>query len=340
MNSNILHKIFPFLSWLHLVNRNTLRADLMAGLTGAVIVLPQGVAFAMIAGMPPIYGLYTAMITPIIAALFGSSFHLISGPTTAISIVVFSAISGLGVAEETEEFVALALSLTFLAGVIQLVLGWVKMGTLVNFVSHTVIVGFTAGAGILIAGNQLNHIFGIAIESGTPFYKIIYIIASHISETNIYALIVAASTLFIAILMRKVAKRLPYLLIAMVGGSVIAVLLGGTEVGIVFVNEMPAQLPPFKVPDLSLETLQRLAPNAFAIAILGLIEAVAIARSIASCTLGNASTATKNLSVRACPIWWVVSFRVTLVLARLLVRESIIRQAQKRLLRQLWLPFC
>jgi SulP family sulfate permease len=277
----MINKVFPFLSWLPLVNGKTMRADLMAGLTGAVIVLPQGVAFAMIAGMPPIYGLYTAMITPIIAALFGSSFHLISGPTTAISIVVFSAISGFGVAEGTEEFVALALSLTFLAGLIQLALGLVRLGTLVNFVSHTVVIGFTAGAGILIAGKQLKHVFGISIKSGTPFYEILYEITTRISETNWYAFAVAASTLLIAIIIRKLAKRLPYMLIAMVGGSVIAILLGGQDVGILFVNEMPSQLPPFRIPDLSLETLQKLAPNAFAIAMLGLIEAVAIARAIA-----------------------------------------------------------
>jgi len=276
----MLNKVFPFLNWLPMVNKNTMRSDLMAGLTGAVIVLPQGVAFAMIAGMPPIYGLYTAMITPIIAALFGSSFHLISGPTTAISIVVFSAISGLGVAEGTEEFVALALTLTFLAGLIQFTLGLVRLGTLVNFVSHTVVIGFTAGAGILIAGKQLKHVFGISIKSGTPFYEILYEIASQIGETNWYAFAVAASTLGIAIIIRKFARKLPYMLIAMIAGSIVAILLGGESVGIVFVNKMPAQLPPFRVPDLSWETLQKLAPNAFAVAMLGLIEAVAIARSI------------------------------------------------------------
>lgn len=281
MNSNRLQDIFPFLGWLPMVNKNTLNADLVAGLTGAIIALPQGVAFAMIAGMPPIYGLYTAMITPIVAALFGSSRQLVSGPTTPISIVVFSAISGLGAVEFTPEFVSLALSLTFLVGLIQFVLGVVRLGTIVNFVSHTVVIGFTAGAGILIAGKQLKYVFGIPLESGLSFHEIIYTIGIKISETNINVLIVALSTLFLAILIKKFAKKLPYMLIAMVGGSVIAILLGGEEVGILFVDEMPAQLPPFLMPDLSWETLQRLAPNAFAIAMLGSIEAVAIARSIA-----------------------------------------------------------
>jgi len=140
-----LARLLPFLRWYKLLTPATLKADMIAGLTGAVIVLPQGVAFAAIAGLPPEYGLYTAMVTPIIAALFGSSHHLISGPTTAISIVVFSAISH-HAEPGTTEFIQLALTLTFLAGVYQLAFGLARLGVLVNFVSHTVIIGFTAGA--------------------------------------------------------------------------------------------------------------------------------------------------------------------------------------------------
>ncbi len=120
-------RVFPFLRWLPLVTRDTLKADLIAGLTGAVVVLPQGVAFALIAGMPPVYGLYTAMVPPIIAGLFGSSRHLISGPTTAISIVVFATISKY-VEPGSPQFISMALTLTFLAGVYQLALGVRRAG--------------------------------------------------------------------------------------------------------------------------------------------------------------------------------------------------------------------
>ena len=139
--------IFPFLNWFRLVNKNTMKNDLLAGFTGAVIVLPQGVAFATIAGLPPEYGLYTAMVTPIVAALFGSSLHLISGPTTAISIVVFSAVSH-HAAPGSPEFISLVLTMTFLAGIYQLAFGLARLGVLVNFVSHTVVIGFTAAAKI------------------------------------------------------------------------------------------------------------------------------------------------------------------------------------------------
>ena len=127
-----------FLAWFKLVTKESIKADFMAGLTGAVIVLPQGVAFATVAGLPPEYGLYTAMVTPIVAALFGSSHHLVSGPTTAISIVVFSTISH-HAEPGSPEFIALVLTMTFLAGVYQLAFGIARLGSLVNFVSHTVL---------------------------------------------------------------------------------------------------------------------------------------------------------------------------------------------------------
>ncbi len=258
-----------------------MKADFIAGLTGAVIVLPQGVAFAMIAGMPPIYGLYTAMVTPIIAALFGSSYHLISGPTTAISIVVFSSISP-HAAPTTEEFVQLTLILTFIAGAIQFILGLSRMGTLVNFVSHSVVIGFTAGAALIIATSQVKHIFGLEVARGLSFHEIWITIISELGNTNPYILLIALTTLSIAIIIKKIVPKWPNLLIAMILGSVLSVFIGGEAQGVKLVGKLPSHLPPFSIPDISLEKIQMLAPNAFAIALLGLIEAVAIARSIGS----------------------------------------------------------
>src|SRR5512140_2193673 len=155
-----LKKFFPFLLWWSMVSRRSLRSDLVAGITGAIIVLPQGVAFAMIAGLPPESGLYSAIVPAIIAALFGSSHHLISGPTTAISIVIFTALSPQA-PPSSAEYIQMALTLTFLAGFFQFALGAARLGSLVNFVSHSVVVGFTAGASILIATSQLSNILGI-----------------------------------------------------------------------------------------------------------------------------------------------------------------------------------
>lgn len=276
-----LTEIFPFLRWLRLITKESVKADFIAGLTGAVIVLPQGVAFAMIAGLPPEYGLYTAMVTPIIAALFGSSFHLVSGPTTAISIVVFSAISH-HAEPGTAEFISLTLTLTFLAGIYQLAFGLARLGSLVNFVSHTVVIGFTAGAAILIGTSQMKHIFGITVPKGESFLNTWADIYNGIGQTNFYLMIIAVATMITALLVKKLNSKLPNLLVGMVVGSVIALVLKEYTDSIALVGEIPAHLPPFSSPAFSLETIRMLAPEAFAVALLGLIEAVSISRAVAT----------------------------------------------------------
>ena len=273
-------RLFPFLRWWPRVGRATLKADLLAGLTGAVVVLPQGVAFAMIAGLPPVYGLYTAMVPPIVAALFGSSRHLISGPTTAISIVVFATVARFA-EPGSDQFIQMALTLTFLAGVYQLALGAARMGALVNFVSHSVVVGFTAGAAILIGTSQLKHFFGIQIPAGESFLHTWQDLFLQIGEINPYVTAVAAATLAGGALLMVFKPRWPGMLLAMILGSVLAALLGDTARGIALVGELPGHLPPLSMPDLSLSSIKALGSGALAIAMLGLVEAVSIARSVA-----------------------------------------------------------
>ena len=276
-----LAKIFPFIAWFRLTTIETIKADFFAGLTGAIIVLPQSVAFATIAGMPPEYGLYTAMVIPIVAALFGSSFHLVSGPTTAISIVVFAAVSKYA-EPGSAEFVSLALTLTFLAGVYQLVFGLAKFGMLVNFVSHNVVIGFTAGAALLIASSQIPYIVGIDIPRGEDFLNTWFDIYTGVGEFNIYLLIVGLGTLVTAIVVKILKPKFPNLLIGMLVGGLLAFYLSGFTDSIKTVGAMPAYFPPLSTPDFSLNSLKALAPEAFAIALLGLIEASSIGRSIAT----------------------------------------------------------
>ena len=273
--------LFPFMKWFRLISKETLKADIIAGLTGAVIVLPQGVAFATIAGLPPQYGLYTAMVTPIIAALFGSSYHLVSGPTTAISIVVFSAISH-HAEPGSAEFISLTLTLTFLAGVYQLAFGLARLGALVNFVSHTVVIGFTAGAAILIATSQMKHISGIEVPKGESFMHTWMDLFQGLGEINLYLVGIAVVTLITALAIRLLSPRSPNLLVGMVAGSLLALLLKDYTDGIKLVGEIPAHLPPLSSPVFSFETIRMLAPEAFAVALLGLIEAVSISRAVAT----------------------------------------------------------
>ena len=280
-----LRKFLPFLQWWPQVNRATARADLISGITGALIVLPQGVAFATIAGMPPEYGLYAAMIPAVIAALFGSSWHLVSGPTTAISIAVFASVVPYA-QPGSPDFITLVLTLTFLVGVFELILGLAKMGTLVNFISHTVVIGFTAGAATLIASSQIKHFFGITIARGTPFHETLHQLALQIGDINPYVTSVAVLTLASGILTKKFLPKFPYMIAAMLVGSVFAVGLnqwfGEATTHITTVGALPAGLPPLSHPSFSIDALQHVLFPALIVTMLALTEAVSISRAIAT----------------------------------------------------------
>ncbi|MEW8050744.1 MAG: SulP family inorganic anion transporter [Candidatus Thiodiazotropha sp.] len=279
------HWLLPFLSWLPSTSKQDLRTDLTAGISGAIIVLPQGVAFAAIAGMPPEYGLYASMVPAIIAALFGSSRHLVSGPTTAASIVLFSALS-VYAEPGTADYISLALTLTFLVGIFEIVLGLVRMGVLVNFISHSVIVGFTAGAAILIAAKQLNTFFGVEISRGGHLHDILIQFVGQLGHINLYVTGIALFTLFTGILVKRHFPKAPNMIVAMIAGSLLAyglnLIFGAAKTGIVTVGALPSSLPPLSAPDLSLENIRNLAPSALAITLFALTEAVSIGRSLAA----------------------------------------------------------
>ncbi|HEC18539.1 MAG TPA: SulP family inorganic anion transporter [Gammaproteobacteria bacterium] len=276
--------MLPFLRWWPMVNRDTLRADFIASITGAIVVLPQGVAFAVIAGMPPEYGLYTAMVPAIIAALFGSSWHLVSGPTTAASLVLFASLSMLA-EPGSEQYVTLAITLTFMVGITQIIMGYAKLGTLVNFISHSVIIGFTAGAAILIASNQIKHFFGVEIPRGLHFHEILLHFSGQVNLINPYVTLVGVATLLSGIMIKRFTPRVPYMIVAMLVGSIVGVMLdawyGNAVTHIKTVGALPASLPPLSMPDFSPATLKELAPAVLAVTLLALTEAISIGRSIA-----------------------------------------------------------
>ncbi|MFH0998210.1 MAG: SulP family inorganic anion transporter [Pseudomonadota bacterium] len=278
--SKLLPIFFPFLRWLPRVTVRSLRADLVAGITGAIIVLPQGVAFATIAGLPPEYGLYAAMVPVLVAALFGSSFHLISGPTTAISLVVFANISKLAT-PFGPDYIQLVFTLTFLTGVCQLILGAARLGAVVNFVSHSVVVGFTAGAAVLIASSQLGHFFGLVLPKSASFLSTWVDLMHALPAINPYVAAVGGTTLVVAAAIKAWRPHAPALMAAMVVGSVLSVLLDGESHGMRLVGALPNHLPPLSLPDISLSAIHDLVPGAMAVAMLGLAEAVSIARAVA-----------------------------------------------------------
>ena len=292
MMRGLWRSFVPFLLWWPDIDRSTLRADALAALTGVIVVLPQGVAFATIAGMPPEYGLYAAMVPAIVAALFGSSRQLVSGPTTAASIVLFSTLSALAV-PGTEAYVRYALTLTFMVGAIQLVMGLARLGTLVNFVSHSVIVGFTSGAAVLIAASQLKNFLGLEMPGGLRFHEILVHVWRLLADVDPDSVAVGVATLTAGIAFRRYWPRFPYMVAALLAGSLLAGLIefftyagflhtDTGESGLRLVGAVPAALPPLSAPDFSFTTLTQLGPAALAVTLFALTEAVSISRSLAS----------------------------------------------------------
>jgi SulP family sulfate permease len=279
-----LRRWLPMRAWWGRVDRQTLRADAGAGLTGSLILVPQGVAFASIAGMPPEYGLYAAMVPVIVSALFGSSWQLVCGPTTAISIVVFASLSPLA-APGSAAFIELALTLSFLSGLIMLALGVLRVGSLMNFVSHTVVVGFTAGAAVLIAASQVKNFLGLPIPRGATLPQVLQTTALHLGDIQPWVLAVSLGTLLTSVLARRYVKAMPHMITALVAGSLLAAglnqWLGAERSGIATLAALPRGLPPLSVPNLSFDTLRQLLPIAIALAILSLTEAMSIARALA-----------------------------------------------------------
>ena len=278
--SPLAHKLLPFLSWRSRVGRDSLKADVLAGIVGGLVVLPQGVAYATLAGLPPQFGLYCAMIPVIVAALWGSSWHQISGPTNALSLVVFATVSPLAV-PGSGPYITLVLTLCLLMGALQLAMGLARLGALVNFISHTVIVGFTAGAALLIIAAQLKHFFGVPLDASTSFFGTLKQFAAALARIDPVVAATGAVTLAAAIASRRFLPRVPYMIVAMIIGSVfgvIAVRLTGHAIPVV--GSLSSSLPPLSLPSFDPEVWRTLAPAALALTVLGLTEAVSIARAI------------------------------------------------------------
>jgi sulfate permease, SulP family len=274
----------PFMRWAPVWREpGTLRADLMAGLTGAVVVLPQGVAFATLAGLPPQYGLYAAMLPCIVAALFGSSRLMVTGPANAISLTTMALIAPLAVAG-SPQYVQLVLTLTFLVGAIQLLLGLARVGAIVERVPHSVVVGFTAGAALLIIINQLPVALGLTLPRGSSAWHQLRGVFSHLGDTQLPAVLAALVTVAVALLARPLNRWVPAMLLAVLAGTLAVKLMAWLVPGwpvLATVQALPGPLPPLSWPDLSIDTVRSLFGATLVMTLLALTEATAIAKAVA-----------------------------------------------------------
>ncbi len=273
--------LLPFLRWLPGIDRRTLGNDALAGLTGAILALPQSLAYALIAGLPAEYGLYAAIVPVLIACLWGSSWHLICGPTAAISIVLFTSVSPMAKAG-SEHFIALILLLTFLAGLFQWLLGLLRFGALVNFISQSVVLGFTLGAALVIAIGQMPNLLGVEVPSQATALASLLQLGQHLPEVHWLSLALAAFTLLSSLAIRRRWPRAPALLLGLVLGSLLCTLLPTRYSGeIALVASFAGSLPPFTTLDLNLNDVLQLLPAAVACGMLGLVTSLSIARALA-----------------------------------------------------------
>jgi sulfate permease, SulP family len=280
--SSLALRFLPFLSWRDRITRLTLRADLLAGLVGALLVLPQAVAFATLAGVPPEYGLYGAMVPAVVGALWGSSSHLVSGPTNATSLMVFAMLGALAT-PFSQDYIRLVLTLNLMIGVIKLGLGVARLGALVNFISTTVIIGFTAGAGLLIIAAQLRNFFGLPVTEEPTFAGAMSTFFTHLADIDGRTAAVGAVTLVAALVSKRLLPRIPYMLTGMIVGSSFAYALVRAGVAnVVTIGALPSAIPGLSLPDFSAGTWRMLAPAALALTLIGLTEAVSSARAVAA----------------------------------------------------------
>ena len=274
----------PFSRWLpELRERGTARADALAGLTGAIVVLPQGVAFATLAGMPPEYGLYGAMVPCVIAALFGSSRLMVTGPATAISLTTLALMSPIAT-PGSAQYITLVLTLTFLVGALQLLLGLARAGRLIDFVPHSVIVGFTAGAAILIINSQIGPFLGLDLPRGASVIDNIQAALAQLTSVTPAAPLVGLLTIGTVLAWRPLNRWIPAMLAGVVVGSIAAWLLAQYVPQwprLSTVEALPGALPPLSMPDLTLDTVRMLFGATMVMTLLALTEAVAIARALA-----------------------------------------------------------
>jgi SulP family sulfate permease len=286
MSTNLSRLWYYFLQPIRLFKtyeRKNLQFDLTAGITVAIILLPQAIAFAIIAELPPQMGLYTAIVGAIIGALWGASRQIHTGPTIAMSLLVLSVL--MSVAEPgTPQFIVAAGVVAVIAGIFQLTMGLARLGALVNFVSYSVVVGFTTGAGILIAIKQLRLLLGLEF-TGRSIIQTLQGIVTHLPNIHWLTFVLGMGTLIIVILLRKVRPKWPGALMSMVGASLIVYVLDLDQAGVAVIGQLPQGLPPLAdLPLPDLKYVSTLVPGALVVGAIGLVSTSAIARSMATQT--------------------------------------------------------
>ena len=283
--SNLRYMLIPTFDQIsELRNFETLKIDILAGITVALVLVPQSMAYAQLAGLPPYYGLYASFLPPMVAAIFGSSRQLATGPVAVVSLMTAASLEPIA-ALGSEGFLVYATLLAIMVGVFQLSLGLFRLGVLVDFLSHPVVVGFTAAGAIIIGTSQLSKLFGVSVEKAEHHYETVYhMIQAAMPDPPWPTLFFTILSLVIMIGLKKWRPTLPVVLIAVVVTTVISKLIGFAGLGGAIVGDIPKGLPAISIPDFNFDIISQLATSAIVISLVGFMEAISIAKAMAART--------------------------------------------------------
>ncbi len=281
--ASVFKTLFPFRHWMgELRDPAVLKADAIAGATVALVLIPQSMAYAQLAGLPVYYGLYASFLPGMIAAIFGSSRQLATGPVAVVSLLTASALEPIA-GSDPEAYLAYAIILALFVGVFQILLGLFKLGVLVNFLSHPVVIGFTNAAAFIIATSQISKLFGVAVDKADYHYETVWrVIQATFEYTHVPTLAMAILSLAILILIKRYLPRWPNVLIAVAVTTVISWLTGFRENGGAVVGSIPVGLPSIQLPSANWSEVSGLIGTAVAIGLIGFMEAISIAKAMAA----------------------------------------------------------
>ncbi|MCB0662221.1 MAG: solute carrier family 26 protein [Saprospiraceae bacterium] len=270
-------RYLPFLEWMPKYNGQTLRSDLSAGLTVGVMLVPQGMAYAMLAGLPPIYGLYGGLLPLVIYGLMGTSRQLSLGPVAVDALLILAGIGAVAT-PGGEEFIGLVILAGFVIGVLHILMGVFKMGFLVNFLSHPVIIGFTSAAAIIIAVSQFKYLFGFSIPRFEHSYETVAYAFQHIADIHWPSFIICVSGILLILIMRKISRALPGALLVTIIAIVVVAVFRLDHLGVKIVGDVPKGLPGFSLPEFGISRIMSVMPTVLTVAIIGVVESIGIAK--------------------------------------------------------------
>jgi SulP family sulfate permease len=274
-----LKQIFPILQWLPNYKKEWLKGDIGAGLTIGIMLIPQGMAYASIAGLPAVYGLYTAMIPQIIYAIFGTSRQLSVGPVAMDSLIVASGVAALAKIG-SEHFIELAILLAFIMGVLQVLFGIFKLGYLVNFLSRPVISGFTSAAALIIGLSQLKYLMGIDIKRADKIHHVLMETYRNINDVEITTLIIGLVSIIILVYLKRLTSKIPATLVVVVLGILVVKIFSLQLAGVEIVGDIPEGLPKFELPKFERQTIIDLLPLALTLSFIAFLEAISVGKAM------------------------------------------------------------